>query len=123
MQTNYSASKNGENAWLWLLKIGSGVLIFVILGVHLVVNHFVMPGGLLTFSDVVAYYQNPLIPVMEGLFLVFVITHSLLGVRGIFLDLDLSPGVMRSLDVVLFLLGVAASVYGIWLLIAVVTYS
>ena len=123
MQINNPAPGSGENAWLWLLKIGSGVLVFAILGVHFVVNHFVMPGGLLTFYDVVAYYRNPWIPIMEGFFLVFVISHSLLGVRSILLDLDLSPGVMRGLNIVLTILGAAASVYGIWLLIAVATFN
>ena len=34
----------------------------------------------------IAYYANPLIPVMEGVFLIFVVIHALLGMRGIILD-------------------------------------
>ncbi|MRR52611.1 MAG: hypothetical protein EG825_17195, partial [Rhodocyclaceae bacterium] len=76
-----STQKPQEGAWLWLLKIVAGLLIIVIMGIHFVVNHLVAPGGLLTYTDVLAYYQNPIIPIMEILFLVFVVTHALLGIR------------------------------------------
>ena len=52
------APKPGENTWLWLLKIASGVFIFALLVIHLVVNHFIAPEGLLTYADVVRYFQN-----------------------------------------------------------------
>jgi len=123
MLTSQPVSSSIENVWLWLLKIASGIVIFFILGAHLVVNHFIAEGGLLSFADVVAYYQNPLIPLMEGLFLVFVITHSLLGVRGILLDLDPPPGVRRVVDVVLILIGLTATGYGIGVLLAVMGYG
>jgi succinate dehydrogenase hydrophobic anchor subunit len=113
--------KPSENAWLWLLKIASGVIIVVILIIHLIVNHFTAPDGLLSYDEVVAYYQNPLIPLMEGIFLIFVVVHSLLGLRSIFLDLKPSPSVLRVLDGVLSLFGVTAIIYGLWLLMAVVS--
>ena len=78
-----AARRLRENAWLWLAKLASGVLIFAILVVHLVVNHFVAPNGLLSYADILAYYANPLIPLMEGVFLVFVVSHALLGLRGL----------------------------------------
>ena len=118
-----SSPKPGENTWLWLLKIASGVLIFALLIIHLIVNHFVAPEGLLTYADVVAYFQNPLVVVMEGVFLVFVVLHSLLGSRSILLDLDPSPGVLRAIDWFLSLFGLAAIVYGLWLLLTVANQS
>lgn len=123
MQNITSAPDSGENVWLWLLKTGSGVLILVVLGIHIVVNHFVAPGGLLTFDDVVAYYQNPLIPIMEGFFLLFVVAHSLLGVRSILLDLDIAPAAMRWISGFLIVAGVGAIGYGAWLLLAIVAYG
>jgi succinate dehydrogenase / fumarate reductase membrane anchor subunit len=105
-----------EGAWLWLAKVLSGVMVFALLIVHLVVNHMVAQGGLLSYGDVIAYYANPIIPVMEGVFLVFVVTHALLGVRGIILDLNPSRAVMYGLDVILSGIGAVAIVYGIWLL-------
>lgn len=114
------APKPGENTWLWLFKIASGVLIVVILIFHLVVNHFVAPEGLLSYADIVAYYQNPLVPLMEGIFLVLVVGHSLTGLRSILLDLNPSRSVLRVADVVLALLGTAALVSGLQILSAVV---
>lgn len=112
--TEYRAS---ERSWLWLAKIASGVVIFALLMVHLVVNHLVASGGLLTYADVLAYYANPLIPLMEGLFLLFVISHALLGLRGIILDLAPAPRLLRAADTLLTLAGVGAFGYGLWLLL------
>ncbi len=112
--------KPQEGAWLWLLKIVAGLLIVFILGIHFVVNHLVAPGGLLTYNDVLAYYQNPIIPVMEILFLVFVVTHALLGIRSILLDLNPSRVALRWINVSLLVIGAAAIVYGIWLALFIV---
>lgn len=121
MQTTTSSPKPGETAWLWLLKILSGVLIVVVLGIHFVVNHYLAPEGLLDYAGVVAYYQNLFVPIMEGAFLVLVVVHSLLGVRGIVLDLNPTSRVLRIFDISITLFGCAAIVYGLWLLSVVVS--
>ena len=46
----------------------------------------------------------------------FVVTHALLGVRGIALDLNPSAAVVRVMDIVLVTLGVVAAGYGLGLL-------
>jgi succinate dehydrogenase hydrophobic anchor subunit len=104
-----------ERAGLWLLKAGTGAFVILLLGVHLVVNHLVMPGGLLTYEDVLRYFANPFIPVMEVVFLVLVVSHALIGLRGILLDLNLPMRVRRGVDAGLVVLGLAAVGYGIWL--------
>lgn len=114
-----TSPKPTENAFLWLTKIISGVLIIVILILHLIVNHFTAPNGLLSYAEVVAYYQNPLIPIMEGFFLIFVVTHSLIGLRSILLDLKPTRSAMNIIDGGLTLFGLVAIVYGIWLLFAI----
>jgi succinate dehydrogenase hydrophobic anchor subunit len=114
-----SSENNQENALLWFIKLLAGGLILFILAIHLVVNHLVAPGGLFTFKDVVAYYQNPLVLVMEGFFLTFVLIHALLGLRSILLDLNPAPGLVKIINVTLTIAGMAALVYGIWLLITV----
>ena len=105
-----------EHTWIWLAKIASGVVVFAILAIHLVVNHMVASGGLLSYADVVAYYANPIVPVMEGSFLVFVVCHALLGVRGIALDLNPRPAIVRAMDIALAALGIVAVGYGLSLL-------
>jgi succinate dehydrogenase hydrophobic anchor subunit len=112
-----SAARPHETAWLWLAKIVTGVLIFAILVIHLVVNHLVAEGGLLTYNDVLRYYSNPIIPIMEAFFLIFVVSHALLGVRGIVLDMSPSRRFVRGLNIGLVALGVISIAYGLWLLI------
>jgi len=114
---NSNQNKRIESTGLWMAKTIAGLLIIVLLGIHFVVNHLVAPGGLLSYADVLKYYQNPIIPSMEGFFLVFVVSHALLGLRSILLDLNFKPSLQRGLDILLVVLGSAATIYGIWLLI------
>lgn len=108
-----------EQGWLWAAKLLTGVAIFALLIAHLVVNHLVAQGGLLTYADVLAYYANPLIPLMEGFFLVFVVSHALLGLRGIALDLSPPARLVRWLDRLLLTVGALAVGYGLWLLLTI----
>lgn len=117
MVENGSRPKLREGTALWLLKIAGGVLIIVILGIHFVVNHLAAPGGLLTYQDVINYYRIPLVPVMEIVFLVLVVSHSLIGLRSILLDLNPSDGLLKVIDWLLILVGAGASVYGAWLVL------
>jgi succinate dehydrogenase hydrophobic anchor subunit len=114
---NTSKPKNNEGIWLWLLKIIAGLFVIILLGIHFVINHAVAPGGLLTYQDVINYYHVPIVPVMEFVFLLVVITHALLGLRSIILDLNPIPKIRRILDGVLLVLGTVGLVYGTWLLI------
>lgn len=122
MLNTTSTPKPGESTWLWLVKIFTGPLIIVILTVHFLVNHSIQ--GLLSHSDVIEYYRNFLIvPIMEGLFLIVVVSHSLIGTRSIILDLNPKPGVLRLLDGFLIVLGTGAVVYGIWLIFKIMSFG
>lgn len=112
-------SRSPENAALWFIKLIAGGLVFFFLIIHFIVNHLVAPGGLLTFSDVVEFYQNPFVLLMEGAFLAVVLIHAILGIRSIILDLNPSIGLIRILDKAFIIFGVIAFTYGIWLLIVV----
>lgn len=116
-----SVPRSSENTWLWMLKSMTGILLVVLLGIHLVVNHFIGEGGLLTYADVVAYYQNPIIPIMEICFLAAVVSHSLIGLRGIVLDLNPSRKILKVFDVILVIGGLSAVAYGIWLVLVIVS--
>jgi succinate dehydrogenase hydrophobic anchor subunit len=120
MQTTITSPKSGENTWLWLFKIFTGPVIIVILIIHFVVNHFIPQTGLLTYEDIVAYYRIPIVPIMEICLLAFVVSHSMVGLRSIILDLKPSRGFMRAVDWVFSLAGVAAVAYGIWLILVIV---
>lgn len=124
MQATQSGPKPGESSFLWLIKILTGLLIIAILIIHFIVNHFLAPEGLLSFNDVLNYYRNyPIVPIMEGFFLVFVVSHSLIGMRSIFLDLNLGKSTRQVIDVVLIVAGVVAIVYGLWLIGAILAQA
>ncbi len=113
--------RSGEGAGLWFLKILTGFLVIVVLIIHLIVNHLIVEGGLLTYADVVRYYQNPIIPIMEIAFLIFVVTHALMGLRSVLLDLHPSNKVLRLINYGLGVLGVGSIAYGIWLVLVIVS--
>jgi succinate dehydrogenase / fumarate reductase membrane anchor subunit len=105
--------------WLWLVKMITGPLLVILLLIHFIVNHFIAETGLLTYADVVAYYRNPLIPIMEILFLTTVVTHSLIGLRGIILDLNPARRLLKVIDWGLVVAGIAAISYGVWLALVI----
>lgn len=113
--------RSGEGAGLWFLKILTGFLVIVVLIIHLIVNHLIVEGGLLSYADVVRYYQNPIIPIMEIAFLIFVVTHALMGLRSVLLDLHPSNKVLRLINYGLFVLGVGSIAYGTWLVLVIVS--
>jgi succinate dehydrogenase hydrophobic anchor subunit len=119
--TSYAGSRPGENTWLWLIKIVTGPLLLIVLGLHLTVNHYMgsTATGLMTHDDVIQYFQNPIIPAIEILFLVTVVTHSLLGLRGILLDMNPSRSVLKIVTWLLVILGVSSVTYGTWLALTI----
>jgi succinate dehydrogenase / fumarate reductase membrane anchor subunit len=102
-----------------MFKAFSGVLIIIVLCVHLIVNHLVAEGGLMTFADVIRYLSNPWIAFMEITVLILVVAHSFIGLRGIVLDLNPKKAVMKWVDWVLVITGAAAVIYGIGLIIII----
>jgi succinate dehydrogenase hydrophobic anchor subunit len=116
-----SSPKAGETTWLWLFKMLSGPLIIVILIIHFIVNHFIGQNGLLTYADVVKYYQNPIIPIMEIIFLIFVVSHALIGLRSIILDLHPSKSALSVINWLFTIVGAISIIYGIWLVTAIVS--
>ena len=121
LSTSSSGPRPGETTWIWLIKIVTGPLLVLVIGLHFVVNHYMgsMHSGLMTYSDVVAYYQNPIIPIIEIVFLATVVTHCLIGLRGIILDMNPSRTVLRVVNWLLVILGVFSVGYGIWLVLAI----
>jgi succinate dehydrogenase / fumarate reductase membrane anchor subunit len=120
--TSYiSTPRPGENTWIWLIKIVTGPLLIIVLGLHLAVNHYLgtMASGLMTYQDIILYYQNPIIPTIEIIFLVTVVTHCLIGLRGIVLDMNPARNVLSIVTWLLVILGVSSVGYGIWLAVAI----
>ncbi len=122
MLTSNNYPRHGEGAWSWFIKIVTGGLIVIILGIHFIVNHMTgsIEGGLLSWEEVVRYFQNPLIPAMEIAFVIFAVSHSLIGLRSIILDMNPSRSTVKVINWLFTIIGLAAIVYGIWLAMAIV---
>ena len=107
----------GSNFTLrWLIQAALGATLVILLGVHLIVNHWAAPQGLLTYADVVHYYDIPGIVWMEAAFLTAVTTHCLLGLHSILVDLNLGPRPTSIFTWLFVLAGVIAILYGLWLI-------
>ncbi len=99
----------------WLIQAASGLLLVALLLVHMIANHFVVPGGLQTYRDVINYLSNPIVIALELTFLIVVSTHALLGVRAILFDTGLSQRSERRVGLFLTVAGVCIVAYGFWL--------
>ena len=111
---NHAAPHN-KAGLRWLVQAGSGLLLLVLLCLHIIANHFVVPGGLQTYADVVRYLSNPVVLILEMTLLIAVTGHAALGVRAILFDLGLSREAGRNVSLALGMLGIVAVAYGAWL--------
>jgi succinate dehydrogenase hydrophobic anchor subunit len=118
---NDHSAPPGRTGLLWLVEAGSGLLLAVLLFLHMIANHFVVPGGLQTYGDVVRYLSNPVVVILEVTFLVTVSGHAALGVRAILLDLGLSRRAGRFASLALGALAIVAVAYGVWLTSTVIS--
>ncbi len=109
----------GGGGRTWLLQVGTGVALLVLVVAHLVAQHFVVdaPGGLRDHDSVLAYLAHPVLLGVEVAFLLAVTWHAMLGLRSIALDLGLGPVGRRRVAVALTVLGLVTVVYGVGLLV------
>ncbi|HET9311558.1 MAG TPA: hypothetical protein VFP41_10115 [Actinomycetota bacterium] len=101
-----------SRSWRWTALTGVALLLLVT--IHMVAHHFVVEeiGGLRTYRQVLDYIATPVIFVIEGVFLVVVTVHAMLGLRSVLLDLGMSDRWRRLLDRALVALGIVTVVYG-----------
>ncbi len=104
-----------KKSWTWYWQVFTGIALLLLLGLHFIANHFIVRGGLRDFADVVSYLRNPIILVLEVLFLVVVTIHAMLGVRAIVLDFGISDRAEKRLAQTLTVVGVLTVGYALWL--------
>ena len=109
---------SGGRPRTWLSTAFTGMALLVLVTVHMVAHHFVVReiGGLRTYEQVLEYIGNPVIFVIEAVFLVVVTWHAMLGLRAVALDLDLPPVLARLVRPGVVVLGVVTVVYGLVLI-------
>jgi succinate dehydrogenase / fumarate reductase membrane anchor subunit len=57
---------------------------------------------------------------MEIVFLIFVVTHALIGLRSVLLDLRPSNILLQWINYGLGVLGIGSIAYGVWLVLVIV---
>jgi succinate dehydrogenase / fumarate reductase membrane anchor subunit len=97
----------------------SGIALIVLLGLHMIAQHFIVPTGLRYYEDVIEWLRNPVMIVVEVAFLVFVTYHALLGVRAILFDFGFSERTERRVTGVLWVVGIVTIGYGVALFAAI----
>ncbi len=102
---------------VWIIQAISGLLLIFLLGLHMIAHHFIVDGGLRNFEEVIAYISNPIIFILEVLFLIVVAPHAMLGMQGIVMDLGPSEGTTRIINWVFGILTILIIAYGIWLVV------
>ena len=118
MRAGFGIEKRSTTSWLW--QAATGVLLLPLLALHIIANHFVVAGGERNFAEVASYMGNPVIVVLEVLFLVVVTSHAMLGLRSILFDLGVPPRWRPALGRGVTVLGVLTVAYGIWLTITII---
>ena len=111
---------------LWTLHIGAGAVILVFLALHMAIMHLDATLGIFGTAGAKPVDWASVVLRMKSLF--FAITyvvlvgaalyHGLYGLRNILLELNPGPGLRRTIDVGLSLLGLALFVFGTWAALA-----
>jgi len=100
----------------WIFQVVSGVLLVVLLGVHIVAQHFVVKGGLRDYAQVVSYLSNPAVLAIESMFVVVLIWHAMLGLRAVLLDFGFGRRGQAWITYGVIMLGAATAAYSFWLI-------
>jgi len=108
-------ARNAGGMWPWLGQRVTAVLVMVTIMVHLVLTHM-FASIPLTFDDIGDRLASGAVLVNDVVLLLAVLYHGLNGVRMVALDWGLSGSGRRIFDGVLWLVGIATAVYGIWAL-------
>jgi succinate dehydrogenase / fumarate reductase membrane anchor subunit len=108
-----------RNAPVFVFQVISGAALLVLLGLHMVAQHFIVPTGLRFYEDVIAWLRNPVMIAVEVAFLVFVTYHAIAGVRAILFDFGFSERTERRITNILWVVGIVTVVYGVALFAAI----
>jgi succinate dehydrogenase hydrophobic membrane anchor protein len=101
--------------WPWLGQRVTAVLVIVTIAVHLILTHLFAIGQL-SFDNIGERLANTAVLVNDVVLLVAVLFHGLNGVRMVVLDYAHLGKGRRAFDALLWVIGIAATVYGIWAL-------
>lgn len=102
--------------WPWLGQRVTAVVVIVTIMIHLVLTHYIAIGHL-SYDNIGTRLAGGAVLANDVVLLLAVVFHALNGVRMVVLDWGLAnSGARRGFDAFLWVVGVAAVVFGIWAL-------
>lgn len=114
-------ARKSSGSWSWLLQRVTAAVLILLLGWHVVVLHWVRPGGAIAFGSVTIRLQTLLYMVIDYGLLAFALYHGLNGVRNVLLDFTFGQRAQKAISMLLLLVGLTAFVYGAWALTPFIT--
>jgi succinate dehydrogenase / fumarate reductase membrane anchor subunit len=110
------ATTKVAGSWAWFLQRLTAVLLVVLLGIHIYVDHFWHVGEDLTVSNINERLREAVFIVIDYSLLAVVLFHGLNGTRTVLFDFDRFAKRKDLVDVGLWVLGIAMMVWGIIIL-------
>ena len=115
MQRELIAKQRG-GMWPWLGQRVTAVLLLVTIMVHMILTHLFAIGKL-DYNNVAERLAHVAVAINDVVLLAAVLFHALNGVRMVVIDYWFAKvGSRRTLDIVLWAIGLGALVYGLWAL-------
>ena len=109
------ATSKVAGTWAWALQRLTAVLLIVLLGIHIWVDHFadIDPEETITVAGVETRLDQVLFVVVDYSLLAMVLFHGLNGARTVLLDFDMFAKRRKTIDIALWILGIATLIWGI----------
>lgn len=110
------ATSKVAGSWAWFFQRLSAVLLIVLLGIHIYVDHFWHVGEDLSVSNINDRLREAVFIVVDYSLLAVVLLHGLNGTRTVLFDFDMFAKRKDLVDVGLWVLGIATMVWGVIIL-------
>lgn len=105
-----------QGVWAWILQRITAVLLFVFLGTHLFVLHYVPENLSINFLGVAARFKSVLYVIVDSGLLAVALYHALNGIRNVLFDFIADEGKRRALNIVLIVIGIVYLIWGAYAL-------
>jgi succinate dehydrogenase cytochrome b556 subunit len=116
MSETKPATSRTAGSWAWILQRVTAVLLVVLLGIHLLLTHFLNVNEEIDVESVSARLADTVILVVDYTMLVTVLFHGLNGLRTVLFDIDMFARKHKMIDVALLVVGIATTIWGIVIL-------
>ncbi len=107
-----------QGVWAWILQRITAVLLLVLLGTHLAILHYVPENLNINFLGVAARFKSVLYLIVDSGLLAVGLYHALNGVRNVLFDYIIADSTRRTINTVMWLVGIVFLAWGAYALTA-----